>query len=305
MAIAAALLAACNNTGESPGTNMNANSGNTTAKPPAPPTKEALVAQENNAFNAWMKKDGKFFEGFLTDNFVMFGGNGRIDKAATIKEIAENKCENKSFSFSDEQMTAVGPDVAVITMKVTSDYTCDGVKGPSPVWSASVYVRSGDAWKAAYHAEVPIVDPKAPPKPTSVPKSADDKSKPAADAKPADALTEALLAAERKGWEGWKNRDAKAIEEIVTQNLVFIDPTGRFDKAGALKTWTEPKCEVKSFSFTDAASVSLTKDVGLLTLKSSADGKCEGQTLMPLWNTSLFIKEGDAWKVIFMLENPA
>ena len=36
-------------------------------------------------------------------------------------------------------------------------------KGPGHSWAASVYVRDGDQWKAAFHAEAPIVDPKAAP----------------------------------------------------------------------------------------------------------------------------------------------
>ena len=38
------------------------------------------------------------------------------------------------------------------------------MKLPSPVRAASLWVRSGDKWLAVYHGEVPIVDPKNPPK---------------------------------------------------------------------------------------------------------------------------------------------
>jgi len=38
------------------------------------------------------------------------------------------------------------------------------MKMPSPVRAASLWVRSGDKWLAVYHGEVPIVDPKNPPK---------------------------------------------------------------------------------------------------------------------------------------------
>src|SRR5688500_7090066 len=69
--------------------NVNANA-DANAKPvAAAPTSEALAALENKAFEAWSKKDGKFFESFLTDNFIMFTSSGRADKAAAVKEISE------------------------------------------------------------------------------------------------------------------------------------------------------------------------------------------------------------------------
>ena len=287
--------------GNAPANNANANPAKPTA---AAPTKDALVALEKSAFEAWQKKDGKFFEGFMTDGFVMFGEKGRQDKATSVKMIAENKCEVKSFSFSDEQMTAAGADAAILTLKATIDSVCDGKKQPSPVWTATVFVRSGDAWKAAYHNEVPVTDPKA--APAAAPKPAPATKPAAAETIPADATTAALLVVERKGWEAWKNRDAKGIEAVIMNDIVVIESLGqRFDKAGALKAWTEPKCEIKSFSLTDAAGVSLTKDAGLLTFKGTADGKCDGQILTPLWGTGLFVKDGENWKFVMVFNTPA
>jgi hypothetical protein len=49
------------------------------AKPaPAAPTLAALKELETKAFDAYKNKDGKFFEGFLDDKFVM-GGMGKED----------------------------------------------------------------------------------------------------------------------------------------------------------------------------------------------------------------------------------
>jgi hypothetical protein len=58
-------------------------------------------------------------------------------------------------------MLPLGADAAAIIMKVTSDETCEGKKSPSPVMSTSVYVRSGDTWKAAFHDEVAVVEMKS------------------------------------------------------------------------------------------------------------------------------------------------
>ena len=72
---AAALFAACGAPVANTGNNA-ANVGNTNAnaKPAAaPPTLAALKDLETKAFEAYKNKDGKFFEGFLDEKFVMGG----------------------------------------------------------------------------------------------------------------------------------------------------------------------------------------------------------------------------------------
>jgi ketosteroid isomerase-like protein len=293
------LFAGCGSNANQPINNVNAANPNT-AKPAAAPTKDELVALETKAFDAWKNKDRKFFENFLTDDFVGLGPTGRMDRASLIKDIVDTKCDIKSFSFSDAQMTPAGADAAVLTLKAAEDYSCEGKKAPPATWAATVYVRRGDQWKAIYHNEIPVGG--APPNDV-----ANTDAKPvAAEDKPADATTAPLLAVEKQGWEGWKNRDAKALDAIVTKDLVLIDPSGaRFDKAGAIKSWTEPKCEIKSTALSEASGVSLGKDAGLLTYKASADGSCEGTKLTGLWGTTVFVKDGDAWKAVFIFESPA
>jgi ketosteroid isomerase-like protein len=308
----AVLFAACGGTVvDNKAPNTNTGNSNTVKTGPAPPTKEALVAIERKAFEAWKNKDGKYFEGFLADNFVGFDGKGnRMGKAAAVKEITESKCEVKSSSLSDEQMTPVDADTAVLTLKATQDYTCDGKTGPPVAWGATVYTRSGDTWKAVYHNEIPVADPKAPPPtpaPVSAPAAKPADTRPAVDEKPTDPLTEGYLAAIKKGWEAWKNRDAKAFEDIVTKDMILIDPAGRrLDKAGAIQSWTEPKCAIKSYTLTDASGVSLSKTAGLLTLKGTADGSCESiGPIGAIWGTYVIVKDGDNWKAAMIFETPA
>jgi ketosteroid isomerase-like protein len=314
LAIAALGAAACTETTKPAAngntvanTNTNTNANSAAAKPPA--TKEALVALEKKAFDAWKTHDGKFFEGFLTSNFVMYGQNGKIlDKAAMVKEISESKCDTKDVQFttSDEHLTPVGQDVAVLTMKVTADITCDGKKAPSPVTSASVYVREGSEWKGAYHNEVAIVDPKTFKPPAAAPAAKDDKKADTETAKAADPLTDALLALEKSGWEAWKARDGKKLDEITGKDLTFVDLFGKVttSKADVIKGWTSEDCTIKSVDVTNAKAVSLTPDVALLTYRGHADGTCGGSPVYDLWGTTVAMKEGNAWKVVYIFENP-
>ncbi len=304
-AAATVLFTACGGTAGNALTN-NANAANTAAKTaPAAPTKDALVTLEKSAYEAWKSKDAKFWETFLSDKFVGYGSSGKLDKASATKEYTGADCEIKSYALSEEQMRPLGDDAALITYKTTVDGTCGGQKVPVHSWAAGVYVRDGDKWKGAFHAEAPVVDPKA-----ALAKPADKKEAPKKDvAKPAapDAGIDALVSAEKALWEAWKDHDGKRIEGLTTKDISFINIFGTYfaTKADALKDWTSPGCDVKSVSVTDAAATMLSPTAGILTFKGGADGTCFGQKVGPIWGTSIYVKEGDAWKWTFGINLPA
>lgn len=284
----------------------NANAANTAAKPAAAaPTKEALMTLEKSAYEAWKTKDAKFWDTFLSDKFVGYGSSGKLDKASATSEYTGADCEIKSYALSDEQMRPLGNDAALITYKTTVDGTCGGQKVPANSWAAGVYVRDGDKWKGAFHAEAPIVDPKSAPA-----KPADKKEAPKKDevksAAP-DAGTDALVTVEKALWEAWRAHDGKRIEELTARDISFINIFGTYfaTKADALKDWTSPGCDVKSVSVTDAAATMLSPNVGILTFNGAADGTCFGQKVGPIWGTSIYVKDGDAWKWTFGINLPA
>jgi len=298
---------ACNNAGPTPGNAANANtnvtnvaSNTNTASNSAAPSKEALTAGEKQAFEAWKSKDGKFFDGFLIPNFVMMDGAYRGDKAETVKMISANPCEVKSYAMSDEQVTNVSPQVAVITMKVIADTTCDGKKMPSPVTSVSVYVRDGNEWKGAYHTEIPIVSSDS--KPGSAPPPP-----PASAALPPNAaLAATLIEREKFIWDAWKNHDKVKIEEFVTPSASAVGMMGDrlAAKADIVKSWTEP-CDVKDIKISNEHAVEISPGVALFLYKGTAGGKCGEMTIMPQWATTVYVKEGDTWKGAFFVAAPA
>jgi hypothetical protein len=335
--VIAALLAGC--TPPAANTNTANVNSNANAKPAAaPPTVAALKELETKAFEAWKNHDGKFFEGFLDEKFQMGGMGQKIDKAATVKMMSESKCVVNSYSLSDEKMVPVGADNAVIVQKLTVDATCDGEKQPSPVISASIYTRSGDAWKGVYHNEVPIVDPKAAPATAPKPpvvkevKPANSSTMSAVNSNSNSALntantttnsnsstsanatasspgdmTSAWYELEKNGWESWRTKDAKWYEDNLASNMVFVDLFGTVipNKSDVVKAWTtDNKCEIKSTSVTEPSSISLGKDAGIFMYKGSADGTCEGMPIKPLYGTTVVVNEGGIWKAAFIIENP-
>ena len=63
------------------------------------------------------------------------------------------------------------------------------------------------------------------------------------------------------------------------------------------------KCDgITKTSVTDGYSVALSPTLELFHLKGNADGKCDGHPNGDIWQTTLYVKDGDAWKIAFMFE---
>lgn len=336
-AVAAMSMVACappanTNTNSAANTNVN------TAPKAAAPTADTFLPMENKAFEAWKTKDGKYFDGYIGDNFVPGPGESVKTKADVVKMISEGNCDVKNYAISDGHVTTAGADAAVFTYKATAEGTCEGKPIPSPVTAATVFVRSGDSWKAVYHNEVAVMAPKGDVKAADAnasksPANAEKKEvvavspapkedKPAANsnasnshssassntnsAASGDALTDALMVVERKGWEGWKNQDAKALEETVASDVAFVDPAGKatFGRADVIKGWTDGSCKVTSVDVTEGKGTSISKDVAVLTYKGTAVGTCGDMKLEPLYGTTVAVKEGETWKAVYIFETP-
>jgi hypothetical protein len=77
-------------------------------------TNAALVTLEKSAYDAWKSKDAKYWGFFLSDRFVGWGSS-RLDKASAIREYTGADCDIKSYALSDEEISPLGENVALIT----------------------------------------------------------------------------------------------------------------------------------------------------------------------------------------------
>ena len=335
--IAAVFFAAC---GTSAG-NASANNANTnTARPAAAaPTADALLALDKQTNEAYFKGDANAFEGMLSDKFVTLGpGGSRMGKVAATKMIAGVKCDIKNgWKLDEPRVSTIDADTYVLSYKSTFDGTCtmDGKteKAPSPVRAATVWVRSGDRWLAAFHGENPIVDPKVLAAPAATPESKKESQKyqtrvttfdgkplnedgtpfdPKADGKSEDTAgdpnTDAIMEVEKSVWEAWKSSDAEKLDDLTNKDLSFVDIFGNVTstKADTIKLWTEHRCKVNSVSVTNGVGTSISTAVSILTFKGTADGTCYGQKLGgPIYGTSIYVKNGNAWKLAFTLNSPS
>lgn len=335
IAAVAAFMVACGGAAENKPANTTAN---TATKTSAAPTADALLALDKAATEAYTKGDGAAFESILSDKTVMSMGKDRMGKAAVINMIKTVKCENAAVNLSEPQMSKINDDTCALTYKNASTGKCN--EGPDgkmvdlkPTRASTVWVRNGEKWQAVWHGETEIMaapaadakdeakkddkmaaEPKKEDKPAEPKKDGIPAANTAADAKslPAkltpSANTEALTKAHNAGWEAFKNKDAKYFEANIASAFAFVDPAGGYtgNKADAIKEWTgagKMKCEgITKTSFGDSFAFAVSPTVEILFGKGNSDGKCDGQPNGDLWQTSVYIKEGDIWKLAFMLE---
>src|SRR6476620_2214069 len=126
-------------------------------------------------------------------------------------------------------------------------------------------------------------------------------------AKPAAAAPtkDALMAIEKQGWEAWKNRTPEAFENILSAKYVGFGAKGRMDKAAAVKSFADAKCDIKSYSFSDDEMDMVGSDVAVLTFKAAQDGICDGKKVpAAVWSSSVYLREGEQWKNVLYVENP-
>jgi uncharacterized protein DUF4440 len=308
LGLSALMLAGCGMSAKNNSLNSNVDNSKTTA---AAPTGDALLALDRQANEAYIKSDSKFFERMLSDKFVMHEGGQQMDKAAVIKMIAGNKCDVKDRKLEDPQMAKIDADTYVLSYKGTFEGSCtasDGtsIKIPSPIRAATVWARTGDTWRAAFHGENLIFDPKNPPPAKAEGNKEKPKDDKAAATKPAaDPSTAAMMAIEKSVWEAWKAKDAAKLEDLTTRDLSFQNIFGAYfaNKADTIKDWTSTRCDIKSVSVTDGVGTLLSPTVGILSRKGTAEGTCDGQKLtsVPVYGTSVYVKDGDSWKLAFSL----
>ena len=120
-----------------------------------------------------------------------------------------------------------------------------------------------------------------------------------------DALTKLHIAS----WEAFRNKDGKFFETTIASNFMGVAPDGSYlgSRDAAIKEWTglgTMKCEgITKTSFTEGFAQAISPTVEILFGKGNADGKCDGHPNGDLWTAAVYIKDGDAWKLAYMMES--
>ncbi|HEY2846336.1 MAG TPA: nuclear transport factor 2 family protein [Pyrinomonadaceae bacterium] len=329
LSLCAALFIGC---GAPAGNTGNSNANSNASKPTAAaPTVDSLMAMEKSANEAYTAANTKWFTDNLSSKFTMSMGGKVSGKDQVIAGIGQTKCDVKNLNVSDGALGKINDDTYVVTYKLTGDGSCSYQGHSEPLHdtrAATVWVREGDGWKAVYHGENTIIDPKNPPKaddkkadaPKADDKKASDKSAAnsnsvsnsnstsnSAPAPPAKSPnTDALVTKHQAGWEAWRKKDENWLNTNVTDAIVFVDPAGGVaaGKAAVVKGWMDMKCDgVTKTSFTNGYAVTLSPTAELLFGTGNADGSCDGQKNGDTPTAAVYVKDGSEWKLAFMIES--
>ena len=114
-----------------------------------------FMTLEKQAWDAFGKGDGKFFETFLVDESMVVTNGGFSSKAQTVKDIGSKPCEVKSYSFSNFKVLMIDQNTALTTYEATQDATCGGQKSPSKVLASTIFVKRKGKWLGLFHQESP------------------------------------------------------------------------------------------------------------------------------------------------------
>jgi hypothetical protein len=112
-----------------------------------------FMAMEKQAWDAFGKGDGKFFETFLADEGMVGTDAGFSSKAQTVKDIGTKPCELKSYEFSNFKVIMLDKNTALATYAATQDGACGGQAMPKNVIASTVYVKRKGKWMGILHQE--------------------------------------------------------------------------------------------------------------------------------------------------------
>lgn len=118
------------------------------------PAEAELVALEERAYEAWQKKDRRFFEEHMAEDGQYLDANGVGGKAQYVRAIIDNGCTVNGYALDRPKVTMLGKDSALLTYRYTYDIVCGGKPEAGPLWASTIYVRRGGRWLIAFHQEV-------------------------------------------------------------------------------------------------------------------------------------------------------
>src|SRR3954452_14442191 len=124
---------------------------------------------------------------------------------------------------------------------------------------------------------------------------------PSASPSPMPAMSRAqrqrmIIAADKKFWEAWKNKDMKFFRANLAPEAVMIGDSGVADKKTSVSAMEGTPCEVTTYELSDLKVTFLNSSTAILTYKSTQDATCGGEKVPPtVWSSSTYVMRGGRW----------
>jgi hypothetical protein len=112
---------------------------------------KALIANEHKINEAVAKGDKAAFTALVSAGATSLDGMGVMK----VSEFAEmlNQMKITSWKLSDEKVSWVDSNTAIVTAKWTGAGTFQGQPVPPQTYSSTVWTKKGDKWVAVFHQE--------------------------------------------------------------------------------------------------------------------------------------------------------
>lgn len=114
---------------------------------------DTLVDLEKRSWVAWQKRDGAFFESFLSDDHVEIGASGVGDKPTVVAGVRSPACVVEHYEVDHFKLTRLSPTTALLTYHAAQNTRCGGQAVPSPAWAGSLYLRRAGHWVNAVYQQ--------------------------------------------------------------------------------------------------------------------------------------------------------
>ena len=115
----------------------------------AAPDKDAIMAKEKEAWQAFKDKNADGFKKVVAADFRGVYGEGVVDMKAELDEM--QKTDMKSFTISDYTASSDQPDVIVTTYKCVIQGTSGGKDNSGTYNCGTVWKMEKGAWMAIFH----------------------------------------------------------------------------------------------------------------------------------------------------------
>lgn len=116
---------------------------------------------------------------------------------------------------------------------------------------------------------------------------------------PEETLDAQLAELDRVAGDAWAKKDPGFFENHLADDFISQTPFGPVDKASIIRDVASSPCDVKSIVNEEGKVVTLAEGVAIRTSKEVIDGKCGDVELPDGRIATLFVKEGEAWKIAF------
>ena len=123
----------------------------------AAPDKDAIIANEKAAWQAFKDKKVDDFKKLVSADLVAVYADGIMDMKAELEAMA--KTTVTSFSLSDFNVTMPDANTAIISYKAKVESKMDGKDNSGDFNVGSVWVMKNGQWQAIFHSDMKQAKP--------------------------------------------------------------------------------------------------------------------------------------------------